>query len=160
MGTNDYHFVTEWRVPSTVEEVSDVLGDAPGLARWWSSVYIQVDVLQPGNADGVGRVVRLHTKGWLPYTLEWQFRVVETKRPYGFTIEAFGDFVGRGEWTFEQRGSDVRIVYDWKIRADKPLLRYLSFLLKPIFSMNHHWAMNQGEKSLKQELARRRVASS
>src|SRR5439155_22991106 len=141
-----------------VEEVSEVLGGAPGLARWWSSVYLEVDVTDPGGPDGVGRVVRLHTKGWLPYTLTWQFRVTESRKPHGFTIEAFGDFVGRGVWTFEQRGDDVHIVYDWRIRADKPLLKYLSVLLKPFFSMNHHWAMNQGEKSLKQELMRRRAA--
>ena len=45
------------------------------------------------------------------------------------------------------------MTYDWKIRADKPLLRYLSFLLKPIFSANHRWAMAQGEKALRAELA-------
>jgi len=31
------------------------------------------------------------------YTLRWSFRTTET-RPDGFAIEAFGDFVGRGEW--------------------------------------------------------------
>ena len=35
----------------------------------------------------------------------------------------------------------VNIIYDWRIRANKPLLRYLSFIMKPIFSANHHWAM-------------------
>ena len=45
--------------------------------------------------------------------------------------------------------------YDWKIRADKPLLKYGSFLMKPIFSANHRWAMAKGEESLKLELARR-----
>ena len=50
----------------------------------------------------------------------------------------------------------VNLTYDWKIRADKPLLRYLSFLLKPIFAANHRWAMTKGEKSLKLELACRR----
>jgi len=53
----------------------------------------------------------------------------------------------------------VNITYDWKIRADKALLRYLSFLLKPVFAMNHRWAMAQGEKSLCVELSRRRSAS-
>jgi hypothetical protein len=81
-----------------------------------------------------------------------------TRGPFDFSIEAFGDFVGKGIWSFEQRGADVRIVYDWRIRADKPLLRYLSFLLKPVFSMNHHWAMKQRENSLKKELSRRRAA--
>ncbi len=35
----------------------------------------------------------------------------------------------------------MNITYDWKIRAEKPLLRYLSLLMKPIFSANHRWAI-------------------
>jgi hypothetical protein len=53
----------------------------------------------------------------------------------------------------------VDISYDWRIRADKPLLRTLSFLLKPVFSANHRWAMAQGEASLKRELVRRHAGS-
>jgi hypothetical protein len=49
------------------------------------------------------------------------------------------------------------VSYDWNIRAAKPLLRYLSPLLKPVFAANHHWAMRMGEISLKLELARRRA---
>jgi hypothetical protein len=30
--------------------------------------------------------------------------------------------------------------------------------MKPIFAANHHWAMDQGERSLKLELARRHAA--
>ena len=104
-------------------------------------------------------LIELHTKGWLPYTLKWQLRKTESRYPYGFSIEASGDFDGQGVWTFEQDGSFVNIIYDWKIRADKPLLRYLSFLLKPIFSANHRWAMAQGEQSLRAELTRRRAAA-
>lgn len=155
MSANDYHFVTHWRVESTVQEVSDVLGNAVDLTRWWPSVYLAVKELEPGGTDGVGRVVELHTKGWLPYTLHWYFRVTESRRPLGFSLEAWGDFEGRGVWTFAQSGAAVDITYDWRIRAEKPLLRYLSFLLKPIFSANHRWAMARGEESLRAELARR-----
>jgi len=155
MSANEYHFVTYWRVESTVEEVSDVLGNAMELPRWWPSVYLAVKQLEPGDADGIGRVVELHTKGWLPYTLRWSFRVTESRRPHGFSLEAWGDFEGRGVWTFEQAGRYVDIVYDWRIRAEKPLLRYLSFLMKPIFSANHRWAMARGEESLRAELGRR-----
>ena len=157
MAAYDYHFITRWRVEGTVEEVSDVLEDAEALVRWWPSVYLAVEVAEPGGAGGVGKVVRLHTRGWLPYTLRWQFRVTESRKPYGWTLEAWGDFTGRGIWTFEEDGPYVDVVYDWKIRADKPLLRYLSFLLKPIFSANHHWAMARGEERLREELARRRA---
>jgi len=155
MSANEYHFVTHWRVESTLEEVSDVLGNAADLTRWWPSVYLRVKVLEPGGKNGVGRVVELHTKGWLPYTLDWYFRLTESRGPHGFSLEAWGDLEGSGVWTFSQDGPMVDITYDWRIRAEKPLLRYLSFLLKPIFSANHRWAMARGEESLRAELARR-----
>ena len=155
MTSNEYRFVTHWRVESTVEEVYSILENAPDLVRWWPSVYLDVQELKPGDEQGVGKVVNLYTKGWLPYTLCWQFRVLEVDYPNGFTLDAWGDFVGRGVWIFEQDGSWVNITYDWKIRADKPLLRYLSFLLKPIFAANHRRAMAKGEESLRVELLSR-----
>ena len=155
MPSNEYHFVTRWRVRGTVNEVADILKKATDLPRWWPAVYLEAQELEPGDSEGVGKVVSLYTKGWLPYTLRWQFRVTESRYPYGFSLEAFGDFEGRGVWTFAQDGPEVNITYDWRIRADKPLLKSLSFLLKPIFSANHQWAMARGEESLRLELARR-----
>ncbi len=159
MTLDDYHLITHWRVEGTCREVADVLGDGLSLSRWWPSVYLEVDELEPPREDGLGRRVRAVTKGWLPYTLRWEFVVVESRSPFGFTIQASGDFQGIGVWTFTQDGSFVDITYDWRIRADKPLIRRLSFLLRPIFEANHRWAMGQGEDSLKLELARRRAPS-
>ncbi len=157
MASSDYHFITRWQVNSTIQEVSDILGNAPDLVRWWPSVYLEVNELEPGDTKGVGKVVSLYTKGWLPYTLRWQFRVTESNTPYGFSLEAFGDFVGQGIWTFEQVDQWVKITYDWNIRANKPLLKSFSFLMKPLFAKNHEWAMRMGEKSLKLELLRRQA---
>jgi hypothetical protein len=158
MPTNHYHFITCWRIQGTIEEIADILANAPDLARWWPSVYLEVRELAPGDERGLGKQIGLYTKGWLPYTLRWQFRVSEIASD-GFTIQAEGDFVGRGIWTFVQEGDWAVVTYDWKIQADKPLLRYLSFLMKPIFAANHHWAMAQGERSLELELARRRAST-
>ena len=156
---NDYHFVTRWRVQGTVSEVYDILSRVTDMPRWWPSVYLDVQELEPGDPHGVGKIVSLHTRGWLPYTLRWQFRVTAARYPEGYSIEAWGDFVGSGSWYFEQSGELVDITYDWKIRAEKPLLRYLSFVFKPFFAANHRWAMAQGERSLRAEMARRRSAS-
>ena len=156
MAINDYHFITHWRVPGTVEEVTKIIGDAVDLPRWWPSVYLDVRELEPGDERGVGKVIDLYTKGWLPYTLRWKFRVSEIGERT-ITLQAEGDFVGRGIWTFEQDGDWVNIIYDWKITAEKPLLRSLSAVMKPIFSANHRWAMAKGEESLLLELARRRA---
>ena len=157
MPSNEYHMITEWRVKGTVEEVSEILQKATDLPRWWPSVYLGVQEIEPGNEKGIGRVVGLYTKGWLPYTLRWTFRVTESSYPYGFALEAWGDFVGRGIWTLQQEGEWARVIYDWKINAEKPLLRTFSFVMKPIFAANHRWAMRMGEESLKLELLRRRA---
>jgi hypothetical protein len=166
VASNEYHFITTWLVPATPEEISAVLGDAEGLPRWWPSVYLDVRVLEPGAPDGVGRLVGLYTKGWLPYSLRWQFRVTSSDVPRGFSLEAIGDFVGRGIWTLTpERTADApqgpltSVQYDWKISAQKGVLRIFSFAMKPVFSANHHWAMAQGEKSLLLELARRHAAN-
>ncbi|MFO1352828.1 MAG: SRPBCC family protein [Gammaproteobacteria bacterium] len=154
---NEYHLVSHWRVEGTVEEVSALLKKSTDLPRWWPAVYIAVQELAPGDERGIGRTVSLHTRGWLPYTLRWRFRVTESREPHGYTLEASGDLNGRGEWTFVQDGRWVNITYDWRVRADKPLLRILSPLLKPLFAANHRWAMQKGEESLRAELARRRT---
>ena len=159
MSITDYRFVSRWRVRGEVEEVADVLGDAEGLARWWPSVYLKVETLEPGDERGAGKLVRLHTKGWLPYTLRWEFRTVAADHPRGYEVEAVGDLEGRGRWALTQEGAFVSATYDWRVRARKPLLRALSFLLKPVFAANHRWAMARGEESLKLELMRRRARS-
>jgi len=156
----EYHFVTDWRLEATAEEVAEVLGDAEDLARWWPSVYLKVKEVAPGDPlTHVGKKVDLHTKGWLPYTLRWSFTVTESNGARGFKLAAEGDFVGTGEWTFTPDGDHVNVRYDWRIRADKPLLRYGTFVFRPFFSANHRWAMAQGEESLKRELERRHSKS-
>lgn len=159
MAAHDYHFVTHWRIAGTAAELYDVLADADGLKRWWPSVYLDARVLESGDEHGIGRVVDLYTKGWLPYTLRWRFRITDAERPRGLSLQANGDFVGRGVWTFVEDGPYVDVTYDWSIRAEKPFLRAMSWLLKPVFALNHRWAMWQGYLSLLLELRRRRAVT-
>jgi hypothetical protein len=153
--SNFYHFITRWRVPGKVDDVYQIISHPADFPRWWPQVYLKVEELSPGGGNGVDRCVRLLTKGWLPYKLRWVSCCIEADRPRRLAIRAEGDFNGRGIWTLEQDGGSVNVTFDWKLTADKPLLRYLSFLLKPIFSANHRWAMARGEEGLKRELARR-----
>jgi len=166
VASNEYHFITTWRIAATPEEISTVLGDAPGLARWWPSVYLTVSEAESGDERGIGKVVDLWTKGFLPYTLRWRFTVTESEPPTGFKIEANGDFVGRGVWTLHREagpddpgGPLTTVIYDWLVIAEKGLLKTLSVVMKPIFKANHHWAMARGEESLRLELARRHAAT-
>lgn len=149
MPANRYHFVTRWRVEGTREDVYRVIEDTPSLPRWWPAVWLKVEPLpQPDS-------YRLTSKGWLPYILEWTATTSEKVFPERIELTASGDFAGRGIWTFQQDGAFTDIQYDWEIVADKPLLKYLSFVFKPLFAANHNWAMRKGEESLRLELQRR-----
>ena len=154
---NEYHFVTEWRVPGRAEVASAVLSQPLDLPRWWPSVYLSARELEPAGPDGTGQVVELLTRGRLPYRLRWCFRVTEAEAPHRLGLTAWGDFEGEGLWTIAQDGEAVVLRYDWRVRANKPLLRRLSWLLRPLFAWNHRWAMAQGERSLRQEMARRQA---
>lgn len=153
MFASTYHFVTRWRVEGTPEEVFRLLDAPTDLPRWWPAVYLDATERE----TPAGTVYELLTKGWLPYTLRWQFRRTEKVPFERIALEASGDFVGRGVWTLTAEGPWVAVEYDWRIRATKPLLRYLSFALRPVFAANHRWAMAKGEESLALELRRRRA---
>jgi hypothetical protein len=153
----DVHFVTHWRVAGTVEEVTAVFRRGADLPRWWPAVYLDAREIDPGDERGLGCVTQLRSKGWLPYTLRWRSTAVEVRHPHGFTIEATGDFVGRGVWAFAQEGEWVDLTYDWRVRTNRPLLRHGGLLLGPLYAWNHRWAMRTGEESLRLELLRRRA---
>jgi hypothetical protein len=68
-----YRFVSRWRLEGRCENVADILEDVDAIARWWPSVYRACRVLERGGEHGLGRVVEVTTKGFLPYLLRWTF---------------------------------------------------------------------------------------
>ena len=160
MTPNHYEFTTLWRVRASLEEVSAILGDALSLPRWWPAVYLHAELLASGApASHEGGVVALRTRGWLPYMLCWRLRLTENNAPHGFAFDAEGDFVGRGVWTFSADGDFANMRFDWRVNTEKPLLCRLSWLLRPVFVLNHRWAMARGEESLRREILRRRISN-
>ena len=157
MPDNSYHLVSHWRVQGTVEEVASILEDAPGLERWWGSVYSNVEQIDNGDGTGLGQRFKLLGRGWLPYLLHLEFHETSRNFPYGFNIAVKGDLNGVGDWTFAQNGDDVDVTFDWTVSADKAILRLFSPFLKPLFAANHRWTMRRGQESLQLEVERRRA---
>src|SRR5689334_18677763 len=123
MQSNDYRFVDHWWVQGSLKEVAEILSSAPDLARWWPSTYLEVQVLKEGDDHHVGEEGTVRAKGWLPYQIRFNYRILEEHYPHGFTLAAHGDLTGRGVWTMDQEGAYVHLVYDWTVRGDKPILR-------------------------------------
>lgn len=157
MLNNCYSFLNHWRVEATPDEVFRIIDDVPRMPQWWPAVVLRVDVLHPGDADGVGRVVEVFSHGRLPYVLRSRTETLEKEFPHRIRSRTQGEVVADTLWTFRADGPFVEVVVELTVRAEKPLIKYLSFALKPLFAWNHYWAMNLGEESLRLEVARRRA---
>ena len=155
MPANEYQFLTEWRVAAPRQLLYEILKEGKDYPQWWPDVYLDAKLHPSGRADGIGDRLELLTKGWLPYRLRWTAITEGYAAPQRIEIRAEGDFVGRGVWQLVEDGAATRVTFDWRLRADKPLLRWLSPLLKPLFKWNHRWAMARGLTSLQSEAQRR-----
>ncbi len=141
----EYIFIDEWDVNAPIEAIFTALADTRTYPDWWKPVYLDVE------ADGppiVGRVSRQHFKGRLPYHLHTISEIVRLEPPREFEVKVRGDLSGRGIWTLTPRDGGVRIRFDWRVNADRPLLRILTPLLRPLFRWNHNWAIQRAREGL------------
>ncbi len=130
----EYEFVDEWHVNAPPEAVFDVLADGQTYPQWWKPVYIDV------RDDG--EYTHQHFKGRLPYHLHTRTKTVRSERPHLLQGETDGDLRGTGTWTLtpsESGGTHVR--FDWRVHADRKLLRALTPVLRPALRWNHNWAI-------------------
>jgi uncharacterized protein YndB with AHSA1/START domain len=141
----EYVFVDEWDVDAPIEAVFEALADARTYPRWWRPVYIESEADGPAE---VGRVSRHYFKGRLPYKLRTTSTIVALTRPTSFETEVEGDLSGRGVWTLTPAGGGTHVRFDWRVNADRALLRYLTPILRPVFRWNHNWAIARAIEGL------------
>lgn len=148
MSVADYHFVTHWRIRGPVQLVYDILKDGEGYSTWWRPAYV--------STRKVGdKKVRSLVRAKLPYTLDFTTQLVRENPPEEIEIRALGELSGRGLWKLEPAGDAVSVTFYWDVRAEKPLVKLLSPILKPLFRWNHDWVMKVGETGLQQEIEHR-----
>ena len=142
----EYVFLDEWDVDAPQEATFNALADARTYPEWWKPVYIEVE----GDCEpAVGCQTRQHFKGKLPYTLKTTSEIVKYDPPNHFQVEVVGDLTGTGKWTLTPaENGKVHIRFDWIVHADRPLLRYLTPILRPIFRWNHNWSAARAKEGL------------
>ena len=156
LASREYLFVDEWDVEAPRAAVFAALADAGSYPQWWKPVYIDV------GADGepaLGKESRQHFKGRLPYHLHTRSRIVALEAPHVIEGEVDGDLRGHGRWTLTdtpEGGTHVR--FDWRVHADRALLRVLTPVLRPAFRWNHAWAIARAVEGL-EPYARARAAT-
>jgi uncharacterized protein YndB with AHSA1/START domain len=141
----EYVFVDEWDVDAPQERVFDALSDSRTYPEWWTPIYKEVEAEGPAE---VGHVSKQRFKAKLPYTLSTTSRIVSMDRPNRFEVDVDGDLRGHGTWTLTPNEGKVHVRFDWKVLADRPLLRYLTPLLRPLFRWNHNEAIRAAMRNL------------
>ena len=148
MTTNEYHFITRWKIKGNVDRIYELLSHPLEFPNWWKKI-ISANLLEEiGNR----KPIRLKLKGWLPYTLQWELFNPQFERPYRITSDSRGDFEGHSAWTLRQVDQHVEALFDWRVSVRKPFLRKWSFVLRPLFIWNHNYIMKTWKKSLEQKL--------
>src|SRR4051794_27820669 len=143
--SREYEFVDEWDVAAPVEAVFDALADARTYPDWWRPVYIDVE---SDGAPALGKESLQHFKGRLPYHLRTRSRIVALDAPRFVAAEVDGDLRGRGEWTLTPTATGTHVRFDWRVHADRRLLRLLTPVLRPALRWNHDWAIARAMEGL------------
>jgi mannose-6-phosphate isomerase-like protein (cupin superfamily) len=150
---HEYHFYDRWYLLAPIEQVWESIVQTEQYSRWWGRVYDKVEKLEEGDQNGVGARTRVKVHGPLPYRLGFMVESVCAERPYVLVVKTKGDLVGTGVWRLRSVEGGTEVGYDWRPRAEFPLVRLLSPLLKPLFRYNHDWCMRQGEIGLREWFA-------
>jgi uncharacterized protein YndB with AHSA1/START domain len=146
VASREYLFVDEWDVAAPREAVFAALADARSYPDWWRPVYLDVET---DGAPRVGQESRQHFKGRLPYHLRTRSRIVRHEPPAVLEADVDGDLRGHGRWTLtETPAGGTHVRFDWRVHADRALLRVLTPVLRPAFRWNHDWAIARAREGL------------
>jgi hypothetical protein len=137
---SEYLFVDEWDVDAPQEAVFDALADARTYPNWWQPTYREVEADGP---PAVGCASRQKFKAKLPYTLSTVSTIVRLDPPHQFEVQVDGDLRGRGVWMLSTANGKVHVRFDWRVHADRALLRILTPALRPLFRWNHNVAIKR-----------------
>ena len=142
---SEYVFVDEWDVDAPQDRVFDALADSRTYPDWWTPTYLEVETDGPPEVGGISRQ---RFKGKLPYVLETTTRATRLNPPEVVEAEVDGDLRGRATWTLTRRDGRVHVRFDLRVYADRPLLRYLTPILRPLFRWNHKQAISYAMTNL------------
>ncbi len=149
---NYYEFVTVWRFDVPIEKVWEAIKRSEEWSDWWKGV-LKVEELKPGDAEGVGKIVRSTWKSKLPYELVFDSEVLRIEPMTTIESRAFGELDGRGLWTLTAEDANTTHVrYDWRVKTTKPWMNLIAPLAKPFFRWNHNVIMNWGGAGLAKKL--------
>jgi hypothetical protein len=150
--STDFHLITDWTLAAPCRAVWNELVKPEDWPSWWPAVE-RVDLLEPGDEDGVGALRRMTWRTALPYSLTFDMRTVRVQPMTLIEGHAQGELTGVGRWTIEDGGAQTRVRYDWRVEVTQPWMRLVAPLARPVFAWNHGVVMGWGRDGISRRLA-------
>jgi hypothetical protein len=146
-----YSFETVWKVKAPIEDVWQLIYKQEKWPEWWKGV-LNVETLEEGNENNLGKKMRLTWKSILPYELKFDMVSTNIQKPFVLEGLAYGELQGEGKWIFKEDGGITTLQYNWDVNTTKKWMNYLGLILKPIFKWNHNVVMRWGAKGMAKKL--------
>jgi hypothetical protein len=143
---NDYRFRNVWSLQAAAHRVFGALVDLASYPAWWPDVR-SVSRIDDDTAE-------LTCRALLPYALVFRLRRAEQDERSGrLRVDMSGDLEGYCEGIVAadpRRGARLEIAQE--VVVNKPLLRGLAPLARPVFLANHAVMMWRGQRGLRRYL--------
>ena len=146
-----FSFVTLWRFEADADEVWEILVDPGSWPEWWNG--LESSDVDHRNVAAVGSTSDLVWRAPLGYRLRLQLTLTEVEAERGhLAFTSDGDLVGQGSCDVlsTEYGSSVQI--RWRVAPTKTWMRSLSYVLTPVYRVNHATLMRAGQKGLYKRL--------
>lgn len=147
-----HNWLSVWDIGAPRKAVWEAISRPEDWPRWWPFVDT-VELLHPGDDNGVGAVRRLVWRTRLPYRIRLEVETVAVDPERALRVLAQGDAAGEGVWKLADAGAGTRVEYEWCIQLDRPWMRWLAPLAAPLYRWNHDAVMAAGGSGLAHYLA-------
>jgi hypothetical protein len=154
VGATEFNLVTHWTLAAPRKAVWTELTRPEDWPEWWRAVA-RVELLEAGDAEGVGALRRMTWRTALPYSLTFEMRTVRIEPMSVIEGRAEGELAGVGCWTLDGDSDTTRVRYDWRVQVTQPWMRFLAPIARPVFAWNHGVVMRWGAEGLAKRLTSR-----
>jgi uncharacterized protein YndB with AHSA1/START domain len=149
-----YDFTDVWTVPASIALVWRMVDDVAAWPKWWSDYRMAETVSDVKHGTGTRWHVRV--KSDLPYTVDFEFVVLEHQPPTYVKTRVQGFFEGEIDWRLEEIGqNETRLTLHEQTETKWPLINLTAKIGgRRLLLKNHASAMRRGETGMKEAIER------
>jgi len=147
-----YDFTDVWTIPASIEFAWRMVDDVAGWPRWWPDYRFAEIVSDVSHGPGTRWHVRV--KSDLPYTVDFEFTVLEHEPPTYVRTSVEGFFEGTIDWRLEKMAqNETRLTLHEETETKWALINLTARIGgRRLLMRNHESAMRRGEVGMKKAI--------